>query len=124
MTDPLHTEPRVEVMPEDYDRSHDAWVRLAQEYGVGNLVPPWFDQAFARHRTAAEAAFCAREARLREALVDVGASLAAAISLLERGGKAAKKAAPSDRMFEQMVRDYAASLDRARVALTASEGEK
>lgn len=68
MTDPLHTEPGVEVMPEDYDRSHDAWVRLAQEYGVGNLVPPWFDQAFARHRTAAEAASRAEVEALREAL--------------------------------------------------------
>ena len=55
--------------------------------------------------------------RLVEALTDVGASLAAAISLLERGGKAAKKAAPSDRMFDQMVKDYKASLERARAAL-------
>ena len=53
----------------------------------------------------------------RGALVDVAASLAAAISLLERGGKAAKKAAPSDLMFDQMVRDYTASLERARAAL-------
>lgn len=55
---------------------------------------------------------------LVEALRDAGASLAAAISLLERGGKAAKKAAPSDRMFDQMVKDYKASLTRARAALS------
>jgi len=62
----------------------------------------------------------AENERLREELVGVAASLAAAISLLERGGKAAKKAAPSDLMFDQMVRDYTASLERARAAL----GEK
>lgn len=49
----------------------------------------------------------------RDALIDVMASLAAAISLLERGDKAAKKAAPSDKMFDQMLADYRASLDRA-----------
>lgn len=58
---------------------------------------------------------------LVEALRDVGASLAAAISLLERGGKAAKKAAPSDRMFDQMVKDYKASLERTRATLTKAE---
>ena len=56
-------------------------------------------------------------AELRTAAVDAGASLAAAISLLERGGKAAKKAAPSDRMFDQMIKDYSASLGRARTAI-------
>ena len=55
--------------------------------------------------------------RLRRVVIDVAASLAAAISLLERGGKAAKKAAPSDLMFDQMVRDYTASLEDARAAL-------
>jgi len=51
-------------------------------------------------------------------LVDVAASLAAAISLLERGGKSAKKAAASDKMFDQMLADYRASLERARAALS------
>jgi hypothetical protein len=55
--------------------------------------------------------------RLRKVAIGVAASLAAAISLLERGGKAAKKAAPSDKMFDQMLTDYRASLDRARAAL-------
>jgi uncharacterized membrane protein len=58
-----------------------------------------------------------REAGLREALLHTAASLAAAISLLERGGKAAKKAAPSDRMFDQMVLDYKSSLEAARTLL-------
>ena len=54
---------------------------------------------------------------LREALMGVTSSLAAAISLLERGGKAAKKAAPSDRMFDQMMLDYKKSFERARKLL-------
>ena len=59
--------------------------------------------------------------RLREVAVDIAASLAAAISLLERGGKAAKKAAASDKMFDQMMLDYNASLDRARAALAGEQ---
>lgn len=59
--------------------------------------------------------------RLREVAVDIAASLAAAISLLERGGKAAKKAAASDKMFDQMMLDYKASLDRARAALAGEQ---
>lgn len=54
---------------------------------------------------------------MQKIAIDVGARLAAAISLLERGGKAAKKAAPSDRMFDQMLVDYKASLERLRTAL-------
>ena len=57
--------------------------------------------------------------RYRRTAIDVAASLAAAISLLEKGGKAAKKAAASDRMFDQMLTDYRASLDRARAAIVA-----
>jgi len=60
-------------------------------------------------------------AEAKAALLDTAASLAASISLLEKGGKAAKKAAPSDRMFDQMVVDYTASLDRARAALAKME---
>lgn len=54
-------------------------------------------------------------------VIDLAASLAAAISLLEKGGKAAKKAAPSDKMFDQMLRDYQKSLDRARQALAGDD---
>lgn len=52
------------------------------------------------------------------AIVGALASLAAAISLLERGGK---KAAPSDKMFKQMLSDYRKSLEEARAALTAEK---
>lgn len=54
-------------------------------------------------------------ARLREACVDALSSLVAAISLLEKGGK---KAAPSDKMFAQMLVDYNNSVARTRAALT------
>lgn len=51
---------------------------------------------------------------LREALLSTTASLAAAISLLERGGR---RAAPSDKMFEQMLKDYRKALKEARAVL-------
>jgi hypothetical protein len=52
-----------------------------------------------------------------EALCETTAALVAAISLLERAGKSAKKAAPSDTMFDQMLTDYCAAAERGRVAL-------
>lgn len=61
----------------------------------------------------------AEAARLREAGLDALASLVAAHSLLKAGGK---KAAPSDKMFAQMLRDYKASINRARAALAQKEG--
>lgn len=56
----------------------------------------------------------AKVAKLVEVLTSAAASLAAAISLLERGGK---KAAPSDQMFNQMLIDYNLALDNARSAI-------
>jgi hypothetical protein len=73
--------------------------------------------AFKRSRAQAITDLTARVAELEAALRDAGAHLVAAVSLLERGGKAAKKAAPSDKMFDQMVRDYKASAARVRKAL-------
>ena len=61
----------------------------------------------------------AKLAKAIEAGVYVAASLNAAISLLERGGK---KAAPSDKMFAQMLVDYSASLDRFRATLAELTG--
>lgn len=51
---------------------------------------------------------------LREALLHTTASLAAAISLLERGSK---KAAPSDKMFDMMLADYRKALASAQTTL-------
>ena len=56
----------------------------------------------------------ARIAELETALVDVTACLVAAVSLLERGGK---KAAPSNKMFDQMIVDYKNCIERSRAAL-------
>lgn len=58
---------------------------------------------------------------IREALKHALASLVAAISLLERTPRA-KKAAPSDKMFDQMIADYKAAIEQGRAALE-QEGE-
>lgn len=57
-----------------------------------------------------------------EALRDTTASLTAAVSLLGRGPKTARLAAPSDKMFDLMLHDYEASLDRARSILSKLGG--
>lgn len=62
----------------------------------------------------------AQLAAAREAAIGAVASLAAAISLLERSPKTA---APSNKMFDQMLADYRASLEAARAAL-APHAEK
>ena len=59
-----------------------------------------------------------RIAELEAALKDATVHLVAAVSLLESGGK---KAAPSNKMFEQMIADYKNGVERARAAL---KGEK
>ncbi|WP_155897713.1 hypothetical protein [Aureimonas ureilytica] len=56
---------------------------------------------------------------LLEATKDTLASLTAAVSLLKRGSK---KAAPSDKIFDQMILDHEASIERARAALSKAEG--
>ncbi len=60
-------------------------------------------------------------AEKENAMIACAASLAAAISLLERGGKAAKKAAPSDKMFDQMLLGYKTALELARAALKGDD---
>ena len=63
--------------------------------------------------TAIREAEAAAEARGDDVLIGALASLAAAISLLERMPKA-KKAAPSDKMFEQMLTAYRNALEAGR----------
>lgn len=58
------------------------------------------------------------DAGMRETFVRVLASLAAAISILERTPKA-KKAVASDKMFDTMLDDYRKALEAGRAALTA-----
>ena len=58
----------------------------------------------------------------RDAFVAALASLAAAISLLERTPRS-KKAAASDKMFDQMIVDYKKALEEGRAALSAAPVE-
>lgn len=60
----------------------------------------------------------AGEVKSDDVLIQALASLAAAISLLERMPKA-KKAAPSDKMFEQMLTDYRNALEAGRTFIRA-----
>jgi len=53
----------------------------------------------------------ARVVGLERMLTRTGASLAGAISLLKAGGKAA---APSNKMFDQMIKDYERVVQAAR----------
>lgn len=55
---------------------------------------------------------------LYKELVAVTAALVAAIYLLEHGGR---KAAPSDKMFKQMIADYRRALNEARSAICATD---
>ena len=56
-----------------------------------------------------------------DVLIDILASLVAAVSLLKRGSK---KAAPSDRMFDQMIADYEQSIKRGRAAIVRLQRKK
>ena len=78
------------------------------------------DLRFIRQPTAADVilALLARAEELEGVLIDATCSLVASVSLLERGGK---KAAPSDKMFTQMILDYKGSIERIRAALTPQE---
>jgi hypothetical protein len=62
-----------------------------------------------------------RAAELEEVSKNLLASLVAATSLLEKGGK---KAAPSDKMFAIMLKDYEASIERGRAALKGQDNEQ
>ncbi len=53
-------------------------------------------------------------AERKDVLIDLLSSLVAAVSLLKRGSK---KAAPSDKMFDQMISDYERAIERGRKEL-------
>jgi hypothetical protein len=71
---------------------------------------------FSRKSEAAEAWNKRAPRAARDPMMAAVASLAAAISLLERTPKV-NKAAPSDKMFNQMLDDYRKALANARDAL-------
>lgn len=56
----------------------------------------------------------------KDVLVDVLVHLVAAVSLLEAGGK---NAAPSNKMYRQMLKDYHASIERGRAFIKAERLE-
>lgn len=56
----------------------------------------------------------------RKVVIDIMASLVAAVSLLKRSSK---MAAPSDRMFDQMIADYERSIEHGRAFLVATENQ-
>ena len=111
-------------LPEGRKPLDDAW--FAERAQMQERIKGLEELLWAAENDANEAEAYAEEleaklARAVEAGVDVAASLNAAISLLERGGK---KAAPSDKMFAQMLVDYSASLDRFRTTLAELTGGK
>jgi hypothetical protein len=63
----------------------------------------------------------AKLAKTGEALLDSAAHLCSATSLLERGGK---KAAPSDKIFKQILKNYNRNLKRTRATLAELTGGK
>lgn len=96
-----------------------AWGVKCRTCGAG--VPCRGDEMEQWNRRSPDLQELLREARAEG--MEVAASLAAAISLLERGGKVAKKAAGSDKMFDQMLADFRKSLADFRAA-TIRKGEK
>ena len=95
-------------------RAADALEAMAGEVAdLGFIAREKEDQLIAANMRCADAEEEVRRMR-DDILMRVMSSLAASISLLERGGKAA---APSDRMFDQMLTDYKRNLEFARKAL-------
>lgn len=93
--------------------------------GGNQLVPiaavPTGVEGYGREEGRANARLIASAPDLLEALKDVTAHLVAAHSLLS---KSPKTAAPSDRMFDQMLRDYKKSFERGRKALSLYGDER
>ncbi len=81
----------------------------------GRFVNDTLTKAFAALTSQGKAGISRQVERPKDgdAFIGVVASLAAAISLLERIPNA-KNAAPSDMMFEQMLADYRRALETAR----------
>ena len=98
-----------------------AWLRCAVAGDAPKPCNEDEDGAFPVYRATTPAP-TASVGAMREALVRTLASLAAAISLLERTPKA-KKAAPSDKMFDQMIVDYKNALEAGRKAALAAANQ-
>jgi len=101
--------PRIKAWPWNGKRISGQW----HVAGLGETTDYVRGDLFAAQAAELKRLRAERDAQA-SIIMDVGSSLVAAISLLERGGKAAKKAAPSDKMFDQMLRDYNISVARMR----------
>lgn len=104
--------------PEEYDCAVVHWAGFEQQFWQSAHGDRRAIEANARRIARVpqlEAMTLAGEA-MAEAATHAAASLVAAISLLERGGC---KAAPSDKMFRQMLKDYKNAVDAYRAALAA-----
>jgi len=99
-------------------RLHLPWPKDAN---VGEVTLPTWVLALTAEAADRIEELEAKLAKAVSASVDTAASLVAAISLLEKGGK---KAAPSNKMFDQMMADYRASLERTRTTLAELKGEQ
>ena len=109
MTTP-HPTPEEGMTPEE---RYEALCRVFEH--TGHALAGFQADAVMKSIREAEAA---GEAKSDDVLIRVLASLAAAISLLERMPKA-KKAAPSDKVFEQMLIDYRNALEAGRTFIRA-----
>ena len=101
--------------------------RLRGEYAMGPHLPngsPEFGfrqfetTSICKEAVAEIERQAARIAELETKMIGVMAALAAAVSLLERSPKTA---APSDKMFDQMLEDYTRALATARTALNPGD---
>lgn len=98
--------------------SHLGWQPAANTVGSAAPDPSYTAHRMYRRPLATKPAVKDDETVV-EALRGATASLVAAVSLLKRGSK---KAAPSDKMFDQMILDYEKSIKEARAALAAKDG--
>ena len=108
----------VRLMREEFDPQPPnyggySWHDCAEE--VADSIIALFARAEAAEARATTAE--AQVVAMGEAGIGCVSALAAAISLLERA-PAARKAAPSDRMFACMLDDYRKALETARAALS------
>lgn len=90
-------------------------------------APTWKDWLFPVQKelirqggARGEAVMAEQDTKRGEIVIDLLASLVAAVSLLKRGSK---KAAPSDKMFDQMIIDYERSIERGRAFLNSERSE-
>lgn len=107
---PLSGRPSV-AAHEDLDCGIVHWDGFVQQY---------WRSARGDREIHANARLIAAAPELYQELISTTASLMAALSLLEKGGR---RAAASNKMFEQMLEDYRHRVESARNVLAKARGE-